>query len=122
MRDSLTLLHRGDFRMSMQGLELVSLLSTVEMGGSVNSTPDGCAGFMVDTIEFFIPLGDKIDHEAERAKINDEITYYEGLRTMILKKLNNPSFVNKAPANVVESEKKKLADTETKLAALRNRL
>ena len=122
MRDSLTLLHRGDFRMSMQGLELVSLLSTVEMGGPVNSTPDGCAGFMVGTIEFFIPLGDKIDHEAERAKINDEITYYEGLRTMILKKLNNPSFVNKAPANVVESEKKKLADTETKLAALRNRL
>lgn len=122
MRDSLTLLHRGDFRMSMQGLELVSLLSTVEMRGSVNSTPDGCAGFMVGTIEFFIPLGDKIDHEAERAKINDEITYYEGLRTMILKKLNNPSFVNKAPANVVESEKKKLADTETKLAALRNRL
>lgn len=122
MRDSLTLLHRGDFRMSMQGLELVSLLSTVEMGDSVNSTPDGCAGFMVGTIEFFIPLGDKIDHEAERAKINDEITYYEGLRTMILKKLNNPSFVNKAPANVVESEKKKLADTETKLAALRNRL
>lgn len=122
MRDSLTLLHRGDFRMSMQGLELLSLLSTVEMGGPVNSTPDGCAGFMVGTIEFFIPLGDKIDHEAERAKINDEITYYEGLRTMILKKLNNPSFVNKAPANVVESEKKKLADTETKLAALRNRL
>lgn len=122
MRDSLTLLHRGDFRMSMQGLELVSLLSTVEMGDPVNSTPDGCAGFMVGTIEFFIPLGDKIDHEAERAKINDEITYYEGLRTMILKKLNNPSFVNKAPANVVESEKKKLADTETKLAALRNRL
>ena len=122
MRDSLTLLHRGDFRMSMQGLELLSLLSTVEMGGPVNSTPDGCAGFMVGTIEFFIPLGDKIDHEAERAKINDEITYYEELRTMILKKLNNPSFVNKAPANVVESEKKKLADTETKLAALRNRL
>ena len=77
---------------------------------------------MIDTIEFFIPLGDKIDHEAERSKIEEDIAYYEGLRTMILKKLDNSNFVNKAPANVVESEKKKLADTETKLSALRNRL
>jgi len=122
MRDLLTLFYRGNFVMSAQGLKLVSLLSTVEIGGSVNSTPDCCAGFMIDTIEFFIPLGDKIDHEAERSKIEEDIAYYEGLRAMILKKLDNSNFVNKAPANVVESEKKKLADTETKLSALRNRL
>jgi len=122
MRDSLQLLHNGDFTMSKQGQNLIAMLATVEMGGSIKTAPTGSTSFMVGTLEFFIPLGDTVDLEVERAKTQEEIAYYEGLRTMILKKLENPHFIDKAPANIVESEKKKLADTETKLTALRNRL
>ena len=77
---------------------------------------------MVGLLECFIPLGDKLDNESEREKREKEIEYYEGLRTLILKKLENPKFVNKAPAAVIDAEKKKLADTEAKLAALREQM
>ena len=122
MRDSLTLLHRGNFEMSPEALELLAIMSSVNIHSTSESIPQNCAGFMVGTIEFFIPLGDKADHNAERAKIGEEINYYEGLRQIIIKKLENPNFINKAPSQVVDAEKKKLEDTEMKLAALRNRL
>lgn len=120
-RELLQLLYRGALTITERGKELVALLASVEWRGEVQAVPEHASSFMVGTLEFFLPLGDKVDHEAEKQKVAEEIAYYEGLRSMILKKLANPSFVNKAPENVVANEKKKLADTETKLKALRER-
>jgi len=72
MRDSLTLLHRGNFEMSPEALELLAIMSSVNIHSTSESIPQNCAGFMVGTIEFFIPLGDKADHNAERAKIGED--------------------------------------------------
>ena len=120
-RELLQLLYRGVLTITERGKELVALLASVEWRGEVQAVPEHASSFMVGTLEFFLPLGDKVDHEAEKQKVAEEIAYYEGLRNIILKKLANPSFVNKAPENVVANEKKKLADTETKLKALRER-
>ena len=120
-RELLQLLYRGALTITERGKELVALLASVEWRGEVQAVPEHASSFMVGTLEFFLPLGDKVDHEAEKLKVAEEIAYYEGLRNIILKKLANPSFVNKAPENVVLTEKKKLADTETKLKALRER-
>ncbi len=120
-RELLQLLYRGALTITERGKELVALLASVEWSGEVEVVPERSSSFMVGTLEFFLPLGDKVDHEAEKLKVAEEIAYYEGLRNIILKKLANPSFVNKAPENVVLTEKKKLADTETKLKALRER-
>ena len=120
-RELLQLYYRGALAITERGKELVALLASVEWSGEVEVVPERSSSFMVGTLEFFLPLGDKVDHEAEKQKVAEEIAYYEGLRSMILKKLANPSFVNKAPENVVANEKKKLADTETKLKALRER-
>ena len=51
----------------------------------------------------------------EIAAMENEIKRAEG-------KLNNPGFVNKAPANVVEAERAKLATNKTMLDALHKRL
>ena len=120
-RELLQLYYRGALAITERGKELVALLASVEWSGEVEVVPERSSSFMVGTLEFFLPLGDKVDHEAEKLKVAEEIAYYEGLRNIILKKLANPSFVNKAPENVVLTEKKKLADTETKLKALRER-
>ena len=75
------------------------------------------ASFMVGTLEFNVPLTSSIDVDAEIARLQKDIAYLEGFKASIEKKLSNERFVNNAPAAVVEAERKKLADTITKLAA-----
>ena len=77
------------------------------------------ASFMVGTLEFNVPQTTAIDVEAEISRISKDIAYYEGFRESVNKKLGNERFVSKAPAAVVEAERKKLADAETKIAALK---
>ena len=62
---------------------------------------------------------DNIDVEAEKAKLAKEIAYYEGFRKSVEKKLSNERFVANAPAQVVDAERKKLADADTTLSTLR---
>ena len=60
----------------------------------------------------------KQDVEAELAKLRKDLDYYEGFRNSVMKKLGNERFVANAPAAVVEGERRKLADAETKIASL----
>jgi len=77
------------------------------------------ASFMVGTQEYDVPLGNCVDVEAERARVEKDIKYYEGFLQSVLKKLSNEKFVSKAPAAVIEGERRKQADAEAKLATLR---
>ncbi len=77
------------------------------------------ASFLIGTAEYCVPLADNIDIEAERAKIEKDIAYYEGFLASVMKKLSNERFVSKAPAAVIEAERRKQSDAETKLATLR---
>ena len=52
-------------------------------------------------------------------KLEADLKYQEGFLQSVLKKLGNEKFVSKAPANVIEMERKKQADAETKIAALK---
>lgn len=74
------------------------------------------ASFMVGTTEYNVPLLNNIDVEAELAKLDKELTYLEGFKASVEKKLGNERFVSNAPAAVVEGERKKLADAEAKIA------
>ena len=62
-----------------------------------------------------------IDAEAERRKLADELTYYEGFLASVMKKLANERFVQSAPAKVVENERAKRADAEARIAAIRGK-
>lgn len=76
------------------------------------------ATFMVGTTEINIPLANNIDVEAELAKLQKDLDYYIGFKASVEKKLNNERFVSNAPAAVVDGERKKLADAETKISNL----
>ena len=96
----------------------------VKLGGieaiEQNATKDAAASsFMVGTLEFNIPQSSQIDVEAERARIQKDIEYYNGFRASVEKKLSNERFVSKAPEAVVAAERKKLEDADAKLAALK---
>ena len=72
--------------------------------------------------EAFLPMGELVDAEKEIARLNKEIAAMENEIKRAEGKLNNPGFVNKAPANVVEAERAKLATNKTMLEALHKRL
>lgn len=87
----------------------------------VSESVDGAGSLRVHAHEFYIPL-DNVDIEAEKAKIEKEIEYNLGFLKSVEKKLSNEKFVSGAPQQVVDREKKKLADTEAKLEVLRKSL
>ncbi len=78
--------------------------------------------FMVGTDEYAVPVGNLIDLEAEIKKQEAELKHLEGFLIGIQKKLGNERFVNNAPVQVVELERKKLADTESKISAIKETL
>jgi valyl-tRNA synthetase len=83
---------------------------------------EGAASFMVGVDEVYVPLQGLVDVDEERQKILAELEYTRGFLGSVLKKLSNERFVNNAPANVVELERKKQSDAETKIKALEERL
>ena len=80
---------------------------------------EGVSSFMVGTTEYAVPLGGLIDVEAELAKAEAELKHLEAFLNGVKKKLQNERFVNNAPAAVVELERKKQSDAESKIATLK---
>ena len=85
----------------------------------VETKSEGAAAFMVGTTEYAVPLGNLINVEEELKKLEADLKYQEGFLQSVMKKLSNEKFVSKAPANVIEMERKKQANAETKIAALK---
>lgn len=98
--------------------ELIGKLGNVSAIANVGEADATAAKFIAGTTTYEVPLADMIDTEAERAKLAKEIDYLNGFKASIEKKLSNERFVAKAPAAVVEGERKKLADAEAKIARL----
>ena len=80
------------------------------------------AAFIVKTTQYFVPLGDNIDREAETKRLTADLEYLEGFLASVMKKLSNERFVNSAPEKVVANERAKKADAEAKIAAIREQL
>ena len=84
----------------------------------VQAKSDGTSTFLIGTTEYAVQLGNLIDTEAELAKMEAELKYLQGFLVGVQKKLSNERFVANAPAQVVELERNKQGDAETKIAAL----
>uniref|UniRef100_UPI004057200F valine--tRNA ligase n=1 Tax=Alistipes sp. TaxID=1872444 RepID=UPI004057200F len=80
------------------------------------------AAFIVKTTQYFVPMGDNIDKEAEIAKLEKDLAYQQGFLATVMKKLSNERFVSSAPAQVVENEQNKKRDAEAKIAAIEAQL
>ena len=98
---------------------LITKMANVNGVAVVDAKGEGVSSFMVGTTEYAVPLGGLIDVEAELAKAEAELKHLEGFLNGVMKKLSNERFVNNAPAQVVELERKKQADAESKIATLK---
>ena len=101
---------------------LITKMANVNGVAVVDVKGEGVSSFMVGTTEYAVPLGGLIDVEAELAKAEAELKHLEGFLNGVMKKLSNERFVNNAPAQVVELERKKQADAESKIATLKENI
>jgi valyl-tRNA synthetase len=89
---------------------------------STNVKIDGAVTFMVKSAEFYIELGDLVNVEDELKKLNEELKYNKGFLISVQKKLSNEKFVSGAPEKVVNIEKQKRDDAESKIKVLEERI
>ena len=101
---------------------VITKLCNVGEVSYVAEAPQGAFGFIVGSTEYFVPLTDSIDVEAEIKKLEEELKYAQGFLKSVMGKLSNEKFVNGAPAAVVEKERKKQADAEAKIAVIEQQL
>jgi valyl-tRNA synthetase len=80
------------------------------------------AQVMSGGIEVYLPLAGMIDLESERKRAQEELAQLEKRLTAGRSKLNNAGFVQKAPPEVVEKEREKVADLELQAAKIQERL
>ncbi|MBI1879980.1 MAG: class I tRNA ligase family protein, partial [Chloroflexi bacterium] len=73
-------------------------------------------------IEIYLPLAGMIDLDAERERWHKEVAQLEKRIAASRIKLNNPNFIEKAPASVVEKEREQLVDLELQAAKIWERL
>ena len=88
----------------------------------VEGKVEGAASFRIGTSEFFVPLSEGIDHEDEIRKLKEELVYQEGFLASVLKKLSNEKFVSNAPPKVLDTERKKEADSRARIATIKESL
>ena len=101
---------------------VIMKLCNVSSVNYVTENPQDAFGFLVKATEYFIPVTDNIDTEAEIKKLEEELAYAQGFLRSVEAKLSNEKFVNGAPAAVVDKERKKKSDAEAKIKVIEQQL
>ena len=102
--------------------EMIIKIANLNDVQSVETEPENSVSIVMGTDKYYVQLEESINVEEERARLIKDLDYYKGFVKSILKKLDNERFVNNAPAAVVDMERKKLADGETRIKNLKEAL
>jgi valyl-tRNA synthetase len=103
--------------------EHASLLQRVGRVESVTLLGDGeeppaSATALLDELRLLVPMKGLIDVDAERKRLGKQLDKVQAELDRARSKLDNPNFVNNAPADVVTQEKQRAADFERQIAHL----
>ncbi len=122
-KDSLELkVQQGDKGFESQFNSVVIKMANLSSLEMVNEEVKGAASFRVKSTNFYVPLEGFIDTEEELKKLEDELKYTQGFLISVMKKLSNSNFVNNAPEAVIEKERTKQLDAESKIKVLEERI
>lgn len=109
----------GDtFKMGADFIKRLASASEVSVESSFGDLGN-VVTIITDDAKIYIPLGDLVDFEAEKKRLEKELAQAEDKLAFINKKLSNPGFVNKAPEKVVAQNKEDAAKLEEKIAAIK---
>ncbi len=102
--------------------DVICKMANISAISQTQEKPQNSASFIVKTSEFFVPIGENMNVEEEIQKLEVELNYTRGFLKSVMGKLGNESFVNNAPIKVVEMEKAKKADAQSKIALMEQQL
>ena len=121
-KEALEVKFKGAFPVRM--LPVVCKLANISNASIVEdfgATAEGVSQ-MIRTVEMYVPLTGKVNVEEEIAKIEAELEYQKKFLESVRKKLSNESFVAHAPEKVVAIERKKEADSLSKIEGYESQL
>ena len=107
------------FNMGADFIKRLASANEVVVGDSFDALGNTVT-IITDDAKIFIPMGDLVDFEAERKRLEKELAQAQDKLDFINKKLSNPGFVNKAPEKVVAQNKADAAKLEEKIANIKN--
>ncbi|PPS40196.1 valine--tRNA ligase [Chroococcidiopsis sp. TS-821] len=103
-------------------IQELAKVETLKITATVEQELKSAIAGVVGTIQVLIPLTGVIDVEALQAKLKKDIAKLEAEVQALTARLNNPNFVNKAPAEVVQGAKEALTEAQTQQQILQERL
>ena len=109
---------RATFEAGKVFLTKLAYASEVEVLASAPADAASMVSAVTNAVSLYIPMNELVDREKELERLNKEREKAMKEYTMFSNKLNNPSFVDRAPANVVAAEREKLARVESLLAKI----
>ncbi len=101
--------YREDFEKGMAFVEKFAFAKDIKLVEKFEGNAKEYSQIVVEGARAFIPTGDLIDRDKEKARLSKELASVEKDISIINSKLNNEGFLAKAPKNVIEGEKTKLA-------------
>ena len=101
-------------------MQRLASCSEVETGTAFNI--EGAVSIVTPAATIYIPMGELVDFEAERARLNKERETAQKSLSQCEAKLANEGFVSKAPAEVVEKQKRIAAELRDKIAMIDSQL
>jgi valyl-tRNA synthetase len=119
-KDELELKMNGEFDDTFS--PIIKKMANVTEIEKIQEKLENAVSFMVGTTEFYVPMEDILDVEEEIKKLQEELDYTKGFLNAVMKKLDNEKFVQNAPEKVVNMEKKKKEDAESKIKTLEERI
>ncbi len=83
--------------------------SDIEFVDATPANVDSMVSVVTKGAQVYMPMGELVDFEKERARLTKEKAKVQKDIDFVMKKLNNPGFVNKAPEAVIAQEREKAA-------------
>jgi valyl-tRNA synthetase len=120
-KEKLALIEKSDAQHSFFD-EVVIKLANLSSLTYTKDKVDGAFSFMIKTTEFYVPLANNINPDEERERLTKELEYSKGFLKSVQAKLANEKFVANAKPEMVENERKKQADAESKIKSIEEQL
>ncbi|MDG1570755.1 valine--tRNA ligase [Robiginitalea sp. M366] len=121
-KEALALHVRDEMGQDRRWDSVIAKLANVSEINYVDTAPEAALSFRAGSNEYFVPMGEAVDVEAEISKLQEELDYTRGFLASVEKKLSNTRFVENAPEKVVALERKKAEDAASKIETLERSL